>query len=104
MDAQTLRQLERIAAAGIRLLPAPQVPRHLAFEREGCALLVEWRGDSFGGVGSPGRITEKGFAALVERGGRPCFVFKDDVTPATADQAASARLLLRDFLSAIQPG
>jgi hypothetical protein len=101
MDARLLAQLERIAAAGIQLLPTPELPRHFVFERAGCAVLVERRDNEFGGIGSPGALTERGFEALVERPGGPAFVFKGDERPATPEQAETARALLRDLRQAL---
>ena len=59
----TLRQLERLAAAGINLLPALELAHHYVLERGGFIALVE-RGDnnSTGSIGAPGLLTEKGFA------------------------------------------
>lgn len=72
-----LMQLEKIAAAGIVMIPTPEVPTHFVFSRDGCVVLVERRGEGFGSVGSPGQLTEKGgFAALVERDGAAWFVAK----------------------------
>jgi len=60
-------QFERLAAAEIQLLPVPEVTTHFVFEREGCVVLVERRGEGFGSIGSPGLLTAGGFAALVTR-------------------------------------
>lgn len=101
MNPTVLAQLERIAEAGIQILPAAQIPHHLVFERDGCAVIVERKDDGFGGVGSPGLITDKGFEALVERDGRPVFVFKGEVREAEAGQVDAARSLLRDLKQAL---
>jgi hypothetical protein len=101
MDERLLAQLERIAAAGIELLPTPELPHHFVFERAGCVVLVERREDGFGGIGSPGALTERGFEALVERGAGPAFVFKGGERPAPAGEAEAARALLRDVRQAL---
>jgi hypothetical protein len=101
MDERLLEQLERIAAAGIQLLPTPELPHHFVFERAGCVVLVERRTDGFGGIGSPGALTGRGFEALVERAAGPAFVFKGDERAATANEAEAARSLLRDLRQAL---
>lgn len=101
MDERLLTQLERLAAAGIELLPTPELPRHFVFARDGCAVLVERRDDGFGGIGSPGALTERGFEALVERGGETWFVSKGEQRRASEEQAAAARALLRDLRQAL---
>ena len=80
-------QLERIAAAGIRFLPTPQLSHHFVFERDGFVLLVENKEGRFGSVGSPGLLTTRGFAPLVEKNGRKVFVAKDYEQEATPEQA-----------------
>lgn len=101
MDERLLGQLERLAGAGIQLLPTPELPHHFVFERAGCVVLVERRDGGFGGIGSPGALTERGFEALVERGGGPVFVFKGEERRATAGEAEAARSLLRDVRQAL---
>jgi hypothetical protein len=101
MGPALLAQLEKIADLGIGLAPAPGVSGHFVFVRAGCAVIVERRGDGFGAVGSPGLLTEGGFAALVERDGRPCFINKGDCRPAGDEQAAEARRLFRDLRSVL---
>lgn len=101
MDARVLEQLQRISAAGIELLPAPQIGTHFVFTRDGCAVIVEKRGDGFGGIGSPGRIGERGFEVLVERNGRTVFAGRGAESAATEAEAAAARRLLKDLQSAL---
>jgi hypothetical protein len=97
VDPETLAQLEALAAAGVRIVPAPQITTHFILERDGCVVLVERRGELFGAVGSPGLLVETcGFAALVERDGAPWFVGKTSSRPATPQEAAAARLLFAD--------
>jgi len=96
------QQLERIAAAGIGLIPAPDVTSHFLFERDGCVVLVEWRGEAFGGVGSPGQLTEDGgFAALVERGGEDWFISKGTERRAEPSEAKAARQLFTELKAAL---
>lgn len=101
MDQRLAAQLERLAAAGIQLLPLPELAHHFVFERAGCAVLVERRGDGFGGIGSPGALTERGFEALVERPAGACFVYKGGERLARAGEAEAARALLRDVQQAL---
>jgi hypothetical protein len=98
MDAKLLSQLERVADAGIQLLPLPQVATHYAFERGGFVILVEKRGEGFGGIGSPGLLAEAGFAPLVD--GR--FVAKGWERKATADETAGMRQFLADLKAALK--
>lgn len=98
-----LMQLEKIAAAGIVLIPTPEVQTHFVFSRDGCVVLVERRGEGFGSVGSPGQLTEKGgFAALVDRGGVAWFVAKGVEWRAVPGEAEAARRLFTDLRSALR--
>ena len=76
MDAATVAKLERLAAAGIELVPVPGLTRYFVFARDGFASLVERSGAGFGRIGAAGRVTERGFAALVWRDGAAYFVAK----------------------------
>jgi hypothetical protein len=97
MTPEILAQLEALAAAGIRILPAPGVSSHFILERDGCVVLVERRGGGFGAAGSPGSLTAAGgFAALVDRGGAPWFVGKGESREASPEEAARARRLYAD--------
>lgn len=102
MNPDVLNQLEKIAAAGIDIIPTPQTPSHFVFTRDGCVVLVERRGEGFGPIGSPGLLTEKGgFAALVERAGQPWFVAKGEQRPAEPGEAEAARRLFTDLKSVL---
>lgn len=98
MDPVLFGQLERIAEAGIQILPTPQVPAHFVFAREGCVVLVERRGEGFGAVGSPGLLVEQGgFAALVRRPEGDFFVWKGGEREASPAEAAAARRLFTEL-------
>jgi hypothetical protein len=98
-----LMQLEKIAAAGIVLIPAPESPAHFVFSRDGCVVLVERRGEGFGSIGSPGQLTEKGgFAALVNRDGVAWFVAKGGEWRAVSGEAEAARRLFTDLRTALR--
>jgi hypothetical protein len=98
-----LLQLEKIAAAGIVLIPTPEVPTHFVFSRDGCVVLVERRGEGFGSIGSPGQLTERGgFAALVERDGVAWFVAKGQEWKAVSGEAEAARRLFTDLRTALR--
>lgn len=102
MDEAVLAQLERVAAAGIELIPAPEVGTHFVFSRAGCVVLVERKGDGFGGVGSPGKLVETGgFAALVKRDGEEWWVWKGGEEKAEAGEAEAARRLFTDLKAAL---
>jgi hypothetical protein len=87
------QQLERLHAAGIRLVPLGETASHVLCERDGFAALVVRRQESLGPAGSPGLLTEKGFAVLVWRQDRAFFVTKQHHQPATEEQLRR----LRDF-------
>ncbi len=103
MNAETLRRLERVAEAGIGLVPAMAIPTHFIFERGGFAVVVERRGDGFGGVGSPGKLVEgHGFAVLLQRADGDWFVCKDGQWQAAPGEAESARRLFADLKRIIE--
>lgn len=88
--------LERLAAAGINLLPV-DLDKHFLFERDGFVALVEKRGDGFGSIGAAGLVTETGLAPLVWRGNIAAFVSKSGEQAATDEQVE----ILRRFQSAL---
>jgi hypothetical protein len=98
------RALQRLAAAGIDLLPIPELTAHYVFYRNGCAALVERTADGFGEVGSSGRLTEAGFSALVWREARPYFVAHARQEPATDEEVQSVRQFAADLESALRGG
>lgn len=103
MTPDVLIQLQKIAAAGIEIIPAPQTPSHFLFSRDGCVVLVERRGEGFGAIGSPGLLSEHGgFAALVQRDGESWFVAKGEERPAQPGEAEAARRLFTDLKSALR--
>ena len=94
--------LERLALAGIQLLPAVEITTHFVFERGGFVALVERRPDGgFGGTGGSGILTGKGFAAAVRRGERWFFVAKEFEQQATAEQAEELRRFSADLKGAL---
>jgi len=97
LNPKLLAQLERIASAGIQILPVPEIASHFVLERKGRVVLVERREDGFGAAGSPGALSEKGFAALVQRDGRDWFIGKNESREATAAEAEETRRLYRDL-------
>ncbi len=104
MNPKLLAQLERLAAAGIQILPVPEIGSHFVLERNGCVALVERREDGFGAVGSPGRMLRKGFSALVQRDGRDWFIGKSESREATQSEAAESRGLYRELRAILAPG
>jgi hypothetical protein len=97
VNPKLLAQLERIASSGIQILPVPEIASYFVLERNGCVVLVERREDGFGAIGSPGSLSEKGFAALVVRDGRDWFIGKNESREARVSEAAEARGLYRDL-------
>ncbi len=97
MNPKLLAQLERLAASGIQILPVAEIASHFVLERKGCVVLVERLAGGFGAAGSPGALSENGFAALVQRDGRDWFIGKKESREATEAEAAEARLLYREL-------
>lgn len=94
--------LERLVAANIRLLPLTQIEKHWVFEREGMISLVErTKENGFGQIGSAGLLTERGMAALVQRGEHLYFVAKDFELKATAEQVGCLRRFSTDLAAAL---
>jgi hypothetical protein len=97
-----LVKLERLAAAGINLLPLPELGAHFVFERDGFVALVERRGEEFGRVGAAGLLVEKdGFAALVWQGNQPFFQSRNYHEAATPQQVATLRGFQSDLEAAL---
>jgi hypothetical protein len=94
-------KLERLVAAGIQLLPIVEITNHYVFERDGFVALVERRAEGFGGIGSAGRITEKGIAPLVLRGSASFFVAKGFEQPATVEEVDQIRRFQADLKYAL---
>ena len=101
MNPALLARFERLAAGGISLLPVAGMENHFVFTRDDIAVVVERRGEGFGGIGSPGRITERGFEPLVYSSGGAHFVSKSERSPASATDIIAARFLLADLKSAL---
>ena len=95
-----LEIFERLAAAGIDLLPA-EVTTHFLFVREGFVSLVERREKEFGNVGAAGLMVESGYAALVWRGGEAFFVGKGFERRATAGEVTVLRRFEGDLRAAL---
>ncbi len=99
-SAATRCSLERLAVAGIQILPAIEIATHYVFERDGFVALVERTPDGFGGIGSAGILTGNGFAALIRRGNRSYFVAKNFEQEATLEQVASLKRFSSDLKAA----
>ncbi|MDP8980068.1 MAG: hypothetical protein M3O35_05695 [Acidobacteriota bacterium] len=89
--------LQRLAAAGFQILPALEITTHYVLERDGIVALVERIHDGFGGMGSPGLLTEKGFAALVRSAEGAFFVAKGYREPASEQQIRKVRAFSEDL-------
>ena len=97
-----IEKLERLAAAGIQLLPALEITSHYVFERDGFVALVQRTTDGFGGAGSAGILTGSGFAALVQRGEGFYFIAKNFEQAASAEQVESLRRFSSDLNAALR--
>ena len=93
-------QLEKLAAAGIELVPA-EVTSHFIFTRDGFVAFVERRAEGFGNIGAPGLMTERGFAALIWRGDRGFFVARGFEQAASPEQVQQIRSFAADLAAAL---
>jgi hypothetical protein len=98
-----LEIFERLAAAGIDLLPA-ELTTHFLFVRGGFVSLVERRDRGFGSIGAPGLLIEQGFAALVWRGGEAFFVGRGYERRAEAAEVAALREFDRELRECLRAG
>ena len=96
--------LRRLVDANIQLLPTTRITTHFVFERDGFVSLVERRANGFGRVGTPGLLSEKGFAALIWRGENAFFAGKGTEQSATSEQVELIRKFAADLEAAIHPG
>jgi hypothetical protein len=93
-------QLEKLHAAGIQIVPA-DLTSHYILERGGFVAFVERREAGFGNIGAPGLMTERGFAALVWRGGQAFFAGRGFEQPGTAEQVQLIRAFAVDLEAAL---
>ena len=93
--------LEKLAAAGIQMIPA-DITSHFILERDGFVAFVQRREEGFGNIGAPGLMTEKGYAALLWRGDQPFFAGKGSEQPASPEQVEKIRAFATDLDSAIR--
>ena len=93
-------RIEGLAAAGFQIVPA-DITSHFIVERDGFVAFIERRENNFGNIGSPGAMTERGFAALVWRGEQAFFVGKGFEQPATAEETQKLRAFARDLEQAL---
>ena len=93
-------RLERLAAAGIQIIPAG-ITSHFILERDGFVAFIERKGNDFGNIGAPGLMTEKGFAALVWRGGQGFFVAHGFEQAASEEQVQKVRSFADDLEQAL---
>jgi hypothetical protein len=95
-----LEKLEKLAAAGIQIIPS-EITSHFILERDGFVAFVERREDGFGNSGTPGLMTERGFGALVWRGDQAFFVGRGFEQAASAEQVQKIRAFGTDLARAL---
>jgi hypothetical protein len=100
-EIQLKLTFEKLVAAGIQIIPA-EITSHFILERDGFVSFVERRDDAFGNIGTPGLITERGFAALMWRGDQAFFVGKGFEQPASADEVQKIRAFATDLANALR--
>jgi hypothetical protein len=91
---------EKLVAAGIQIIPA-EINSHFILERDGFVSFVERRENAFGNIGTPGLMTEQGFAALIWRGDQAFFVGKGFERPASPDEVQKIRAFTSDLANAL---
>jgi len=96
-----IQVLEKLAAANIQIIPA-EVTSHFILERAGFVAFVERRDQSFGNIGAPGLMTERGFAALIWRGDRAFFIAKGFEQLASPEQVQKIRAFGTDLANALR--
>ncbi len=94
-------QFEKLVAAGIQIIPA-EIASHIIFERDGFVALVERKEESFGNIGAPGLMTERGFAALIWRGDQAFFIGKGIEQLASTEQVQKMRAFAEDLANALR--
>jgi hypothetical protein len=93
-------QLEKLAAAGIQIIPV-EMTSHFILERDGFVAFVARNEDSFGNIGAPGLMTERGFAALIWRGDQAFFTGKGFEQAASPEQVQKIRAFASDLANAL---
>lgn len=95
--------LEHLLERGFSFRSFPAYPRHLGVVKDNCVALLEltpegkWKQFS-----SAGYLVEDQIALLVERGGRPAFVYKSKQVPATEELLEKFRLFQQELESALE--
>ena len=102
MDQDVVKQLERLLAAQIELVPFDAITNHFVLARGGFVALVEKRPGGFGRIGSGGIMTEKGFACLVWRGTEAFFIAKSFEQQATPEEISGLRQFDAELRQALQ--
>ena len=95
-----IEKLEKLVTAGIQMIPA-EVTSHFILERDGFVAFVERREQAFGNIGTPGLMTERGFAALIWRGDQAFFVGKGFEQTASPQQVQKIRAFASDLAIAL---
>ena len=89
-------RIARLQAAGIQVI-ASETTSHYFLERDGFMAFAERREGELGNIGSPGLITERGFAVLIWRGDQPFFVGKGFELAASDEQVQKLRAFAADL-------
>ncbi len=97
-----MEKLQRLAAAGISMLPAGEISSHYVFARGSFVALVERLPDGFGSIGSAGLLSGCGMAVLVQRDGHEYFVSRQSKLEATPEQVSGLRSFASDLAGALQ--
>jgi hypothetical protein len=101
IEGSVIAILEKLAAASIQIIPA-EITSHFILGRDGFVAFVERREDSFGNIGAPGLMTERGFAALIWRGDQAFFVAKGFEQLASPEQVQKIRAFATDLEDALR--
>ena len=99
-EIQIKATLEKLATAGIQIVPV-EMTSHFILERDGFVAFVQRREESFGNIGAPGLMTERGFAALIWRGDQAFFAGKGFEQAAAPGQVQKIRSFASDLENAL---
>ena len=95
--------LERLLQQGFSFRSFPAYPRHLGVEKYNCVALLELTPEGqWSQFGAAGYLLDEQIAQLVEREGRPTFVFKSKELLAEGEPLESYRRFQQELRGALE--
>jgi hypothetical protein len=99
-----LPRLQALTAAGFELMALPRFPGFVVAKKHGCAVLLEpLDGGALRQFSAAGCLIEDNLAVLVEKGGEPWFVWKEQQVRATPDLLDSLHRLEAELKPLLEP-